>query len=334
MAEMKHLRKNPWYLKSVIRAIKLVTHPIFVFVSLQIVWVAITILWVIWFLNQKDDIAELATALGNKNIEPTYGIFFLTVGCILLGILLVGTVLLFVFTQRQTNFMRQQQTFVSSVTHELRSPLASLQLSFETLQNPILPLAMRDKLYEMALRDLQRLFRLVDRILLSSRLDRGIIEHEHTARQIDLDSTIDTVVDQAIYLDQNVKSRIVKKLSHDFRLWTSPQALSLVLGNLVENAIKYSPTGTPITIEAMSAKDGVVISVSDQGFGLSSKDKRKLFRMFHRSERMTKKAVPGTGLGLYIVRSTISLLGGSVWAESPGVGLGTTFYVYFPNAKA
>lgn len=334
MAKPKNPHVHPWYLKRFISAIKWMTHPIFVFVSLQVVWLAIIILWVIWFLNQKDDIAELANALGTKSIQPSYGIFFLTVGCILLGILLVGTVLLFIFTQRQTNFMRQQQTFLSSVTHELRSPLASLQLSFETLQNHNLPINMRDRLYDMALRDLQRLFRLVDRILLSSRLDRGIIEYENTERQIDLNNLIDTAVDQASYLDQNIQSRMIKKIPENFRLWTSPQAVSLILGNLVENAVKYSPAGTPIMIEAKPQNEGVVISVADQGFGLSAKDKRKLFKMFHRSERMTKKAVPGTGLGLYIVRSTALLLGGKVWAESPGVGLGTTFYVYLPDANA
>ena len=106
------------------------THPITIFVSLQIVWVAITVIWVIWFVSERAEINALAKRFGQEYFSTEITVAILVVGCILLGVILVGTIMLFVAGQRQTSAASQQRTFVSSVTHELKSPLASLQLAF------------------------------------------------------------------------------------------------------------------------------------------------------------------------------------------------------------
>ncbi|MBC7658602.1 MAG: HAMP domain-containing histidine kinase [Chitinophagaceae bacterium] len=309
-----------------VRVIKRLTHPIVVFVGLQVVWVTIVILWVVWFLGQRQTFDNLKKIIGtSSNLNPTTGIFTLIIGCVLLGIILLGTVVLFVFTQVQSSLIRQQQSFVSSVTHEIRSPLASLQLSFETLQRHKLAEATRDKIFGMVNKDLERLSVLVERILIAGRLDQGIIDYKSSHDEIDVKELIQHILEQQVHLDSQLNSRITVDCQNNLILQGSRLGLSIILGNLVENAIKYSPSESPIHILVKIKDYEVWISVEDKGIGLNKKDARKVFKMFHRSPQALARAVPGTGLGLYIVRSIAVSMGGRIWVESEGIGNGTRF---------
>lgn len=307
---------------------KWLTHPIVVFVALQIVWITILALWVYWFLNQQETLAKLSKILGASNLfSPATGIATLVVGCVLLGIILVGTVVLFVFTQVQGSMLRQQKFFVSSVTHELRSPLSSLQLSFETLKRRQLTPDIKEKIFGMVEKDLERLAQLVDRILIAGRLDRGIIDYRSQKEEINLRELLLALASQAQHLDPQVQTRLAVECSPHLILSGSRLALTMVFGNLLENAIKYAPPASPITVSASIKDYELWISIRDEGMGLTPGERRKIFRMFHRSPRAVKKAVPGTGLGLFIVRSIVHSMEGRVWVESPGLGKGSTFTV-------
>ena len=178
-------KKSPNQFRFRIRTLlKWFSHPVFIFVTLQVVWIAITLIWVIWFLDSAQEIKKLSEDLGHPHLNNHYTLVILVVGCILLGVILLGTVILFVKTQQQSNLMNQQKSFVSSVTHELRSPLASLQLTFETMRARTLDTSTSRKLLDMASEDTQRLTRLVDQILVSSRLDRGIYGIEDKSENI------------------------------------------------------------------------------------------------------------------------------------------------------
>lgn len=310
--------------------LKWLTHPTVVFSGLQILWVAVTILWVIWFVNQKEALSSLSKTLGDKDIDPTYGIVFLTIGCILLGMILVGMVLLFTFAQKQSSLNRRQRSFLSSVTHELKSPLTSLQLSFETIQRQNLPTQVKSRLFTIVERDIGRLVRLVNSILISSRLDRGIYHHGSSECFL-LKDLIDKVVEQALYLDEQLKKRLVITCDENLQVKLPKMALGLVIENLLENAVKYSKKGSAIEVKACYLKNQILLSVSDNGFGLKGNEVKKVFRMFYRAEIASKKAIAGTGLGLYIIKSTIKLMGGKVWAKSPGLGMGSTFFITLPQ---
>ena len=313
---------------SMVKFIKWLTHPIFVFVGLQIVWLTIVILWVVWFLGQQETLASLKKIIGTAStVNPTTGIFTLVVGCVLLGIILVGTVVLFVFIQVQSSLLRQQKSFVSSVTHEIRSPLASLQLSFETLQRHKLGEATRDKIFNMVNKDLERLSLLVERILIAGRLDKGIIDYKNSPDEIEVKELILHVLAQQLHLDQKLERRIAITCPEHLVLQGSRLGLSIVLGNLVENAVKYSPNDSPIIILVQLKDYELWISIEDKGFGLSKKELRKVFKMFHRSPQAQARAVPGTGLGLFIVRSVTMSMGGRIWVESDGLGKGSRFTV-------
>lgn len=315
------------------RRLRWMTHPITVFVSLQIVWLAITVIWVIWFVGEQAAISQLAQSFGQQYFDSGTALATLVIGCVLLGMLLVGTIVLFVFGQRQSLAARQQRSFVSSVTHELKSPLASLQLGFETLHMRQLPPETRVRVMEMIQGDIERLRRLIDQILVAGRIDRGAGLIDDEFQNFSILDLISRTIERLSYLDPKLSTRIVQECPKDFALNTSKSGLQLILTNLIENAVKYSPRESPIIVSVEKHGSEVFIFVRDQGIGLDRKDQRRIFRMFHRSEIAIKKAIPGTGLGLYIVRSIVSSLGGRVWAESPGRGQGTTFYVSLPISE-
>ena len=313
-----------------IRRLRWVTHPITIFVSLQIVWLAITLIWVIWFVGARQELTDLAIRIGKDFIDATTILATLIVGCILLGVLLVGTILLFIFGQRQSSQARQQRTFVSSVTHELKSPLASLQLAFETMAARALEPNIQARLHDMILSDIERLKRLVDKILLTGRLDQGIQIYDEDQQFVPLKDFFRATLATLTYLDLDLQNRVSIICNDTLSVQLSRSALVLICTNLIENAVKYSPKNTEITCEAEYKNGNVVISVKDLGMGLSGIDRRRIFKMFQRGERAVQKAIPGTGLGLYIVRTAVRVFGGKIWAESPGPGLGTTFFVTVP----
>jgi len=319
---------------SMVKIIKWLTHPIFVFVGLQVVWLTILILWVVWFLGQQETFNNLKKIIGNAStVNPTTGVFTLVIGCVLLGIILVGTVVLFVFIQVQSSMIRQQKSFVSSVTHELRSPLASLQLSFETLQRHKLSDITRDKIFSMVNKDLERLSLLVERILIAGRLDKGIIDYKNSLDEIEIKELIIHVLAQQLHLDQKLEPRITILCPDHLIMQGSRLGLNIVVGNLIENAIKYSPKDSPIGIRVDIKDYEVWLSVEDRGIGLSKNEQRKVFKMFHRSPRAQIRAVPGTGLGLFIVKAVTESMGGRIWAESDGIGKGSRFTVALSRAN-
>lgn len=319
---------------AMLRRFRWVTHPITIFVSLQIVWLAITLIWVIWFVGAQQEISSLAQRFGKEFFDSRVTMSILVVGCVLLGVLLVGTISLFVFGQRQSYQARQHRNFVSSVTHELKSPLASLQLSFETMAARELDPPTSARLMRMIGTDIERLRRLVDQILVAGRLDRGALGFDDEIVELDFRQLINTVMESLIYLDPEVGSRLAIESERGTKVFAPRQALLLVLSNLFENAVKYSPKNTKITAGCSDGPNETFIFIRDEGHGLDKKDMRRIFKMFHRSEGAVKKAIPGTGLGLYIVKSAVQVLGGRVWVESPGPNKGTTFYVSLPKVVA
>ncbi len=326
------------FFSQVITRFAWIVHPITIFVVLQVVWLATVLIWVIWFVEEGANISQLAQQFGGEHFDDKQVLAIMVVGCVLLGVILVGTITLFVFGQKQTSLARRQRSFVSSVTHELKSPLASLQLTFETLMTRQVEPEIRDRMMEMVLTDIARLKRLVDQILVAGRLDRGIESYQDELEVVTVRLIINDVCAKLAYMDSGFIDRIRIDCKESLILLSSRDALLLILSNLLENAIKYSDLGTPIRIIAGVEDDRVLVSISDEGIGLDKKERRRIFRMFHRSGLAEKKAIPGTGLGLFIVKSATRALGGKVWAESSGRGMGTTFFVSLPileleNAK-
>lgn len=275
-------------------------------------------MWVVWYI-QKDPAPR----------RDDLDLAFLITGCVFSGVTLIGTVFLFVFATNQARLNRQQRGFISSVTHELRSPLASMQLAIETMLTRTLPQELLVKNFRHMEIDLKRLLNLVDQILVSARLDRGITLFEEV-EEFSLKALTKESIFNLLHKAPDLEQRCRVDIDDSLYIRTAKPALKLVLDNLIDNAVKYSPAGSPIMIGAYTIIDEIIIQVEDKGFGLEKRDIKRIFRIFHRGRGAARRAVAGTGLGLYIVRTLVGILGGKVKAESAGPGMGSKFIVKIP----
>jgi signal transduction histidine kinase len=307
-------------------------HPVGIFVMMQIIWTSILALWVVWFVARRRELEHIALPITPASL-PVYDgslLILIVVGIILLAILGAGSIMLFIWGQRQTSLIQQQRHFVSSVTHELRTPLASIQLAYETMTERTLPEATKQKLLNMSRIDIERLIRLVNQILISSRLDRGLAMFKDDVEDLSIADATREILHSLTHLDANITERVDLINTQNISWHGSKNAFNIVLSNLLENALKYSAMKSKITITAENDGRDFIISVQDSGIGLSKRDKKKIFKMFYRSTDVTQRAIQGTGLGLFIVKTTLEQLGGTITVVSTGSGYGCIFKAKFP----
>ena len=234
---------------------------------------------------------------------------------------------------REIGEVRRQTSFIDSVTHELKSPLAALKLCLETLGRDDLPADQRERLRGMMLDDVDRLTVFIDRVLTATRLgqDRVSLPVQEVA-----------VADVARHAAQVVARRakapegaVVVAIEGDLVTATDALALSTILENLIDNALKYSGDAPPeVRVTArVEAGRAVVIEVQDRGIGLARAQLGRVFERFYRVPDPAVRARRGTGLGLYVVSELARILGGRVDARSPGPGRGATFVVTLPHRR-
>lgn len=258
--------------------------------------------------------------------------WLLVAGVLSLVTIIVVLVLFAVFLAREIREVRRQTSFLDSVTHELRSPLASLRLCLETLERSDLAPERAAELRRMMLDDVDRLEAFVDDILEASQA--GHADRVRSIGDVELSEVVARAVRTACrryHLDPEIVTVDVPPGS---RVRADPTGLEIVLRNLVDNAIKYSE-GTPrITVVARPVGDRhVEILVEDQGIGIARSDLRRIFERFYRVPEEAVRARRGTGLGLFVVQSLAHAMGGRLRVESEGPGKGTRVRLRLPRAR-
>lgn len=257
-------------------------------------------------------------------------VWLLVLGAVSFLVIITVLVLLSIFLAREILEVRRQDSFIDSVTHELRSPLASLRLCLETRERPDLSPEQDARLHQMMKDDVDRLSSFIDDVLQASRLahDKPAMNTE----EFSLEDLIRSIVEASLARYHLDPERITVRVDEPIVLNSDRVALEIVLRNLVDNAIKYSSDAPEIHIRAhKTPKNHIRIEVRDSGIGVDSVQLRRIFERFYRVKDETVRKRRGTGLGLFVVKSLVRNLGGDIRASSPGIGKGTTMMIDLPG---
>lgn len=225
-----------------------------------------------------------------------------------------------------------RRDFVANVSHELRTPLTIVGGFAETIQDPEVPADKRAEFATAILSNTQRMQRIVDELLDLSRIESGHWKPRPEAvRLADLANEVfGRVGATAKSRTVTLKTRIDPEAA---AVYADRTALEQILLNLVENAVRHTSEGGPITIETTPAENGVELTVSDTGTGIPPEHLPRIFERFYRADSGRARESGGTGLGLAIVKHLVEAHGGWVGAESV-VGTGTTIRIFFPSGPA
>ncbi len=229
---------------------------------------------------------------------------------------------------------QEQDNFLALVSHQFKTPLASLQLSLETMAIRTLSPEQSHTLIDRMLADLSRMTAMVTQILESNRLERGRIDLK--IEPIDLGGAVDRVISHLDVRAMKEKINISSDIAREMYVLADPLAMDVVVRNLLENAIAaVTPLGGgAISLTARRLDGEIELSVKDTGVGFRPADGARLFEKFTRLHPGGGGSYFGTGLGLYIVRRLMQLVGGRVSAHSAGVGQGAQFVLAWPVAPA
>jgi len=272
-----------------------------------------------------------------QKLEESQAAVASNVSLLVLGILsfvFIMTVLVIfsVFLVREIREVRRQYSFIDSVTHELKSPLASIQLGVETLGRPELEEGQRLKLREMIRSDIDRLAAFIDDVLQASRLPYRREGTDLVALDIPALAARCAAV---VTARRGVEPDVVQlDIPPGFEVRSDRAVLEVVLKNLIDNGIKYSGDNPQVSVKAFIEKGRPVIEVRDQGIGIAPKFLKRVFQRFFRVPSLPVNERKGTGLGLYVVTSLVKNLGGRVSVDSAGEGCGATFRVELPSISA
>ena len=258
----------------------------------------------------------------------------LVLGIVFFNVLIFGLVLNTTFLIREIRRNEQHDAFINAVTHELKTPIASIRLYLQTLKTRDVDEQQRHDFYNIMLADTERLMLTVEQVLRAGRT--GHKRRRTTNSVIDLGEMVRECLEltrlryglneTALTYNESPEVRSAK-VSGDV------DELRAAFSNLLDNAVKYSDDEVRVWV-SVSALDNkrVAVRVSDQGIGIPSAQRKRIFKRFYRVPGRFMARVKGTGLGLFIVHSVITKHGGRVFAESPGLGHGSTFTVHLPRA--
>lgn len=254
----------------------------------------------------------------------------LVLGIILFGFILAGVTLNTIFLVREIRRNEQQDSFLNAVTHELKTPIASIRLYLETMQQRKIDERQRDDFYRIMIDDTDRLLAMIEQVLRAT----TVRARYRAKEEVDFATVVRETVDLARLRHHLGPDQLRFEPSSDAAITVmgASDELATAVGNLIDNAVKYSGEKKEIALELVTPDiDTVMVRVRDKGIGIPSSELKRIFRRFYRVHGPAAGNVKGTGLGLFIVRSIARRHGGDAFAESEGQGRGSTFTIRLPR---
>lgn len=223
---------------------------------------------------------------------------YIAEGITFLILILIGAFFVYRSVRRQFRMQYQQQNFMMAITHELKTPISVARLNLETLQRYQLDEEKQTKLIRMTLQETARLDTLINNILVSSQMEGG--GYLTSKEELDFSSLLKDCIKQA---KSRYPERTLNEIIEDeIEIAGDPLLLQLMISNLLENAVKYSPKEKPITCRLHRTNNEVILNIIDEGIGIADMEKSKIFEKFYRTGNESTRKTQGTGLGLYLCR--------------------------------
>jgi two-component system, OmpR family, phosphate regulon sensor histidine kinase PhoR len=293
--------------------------PILLAIGMITLLVALTVGW------------SLVTVFGALRDSNTAGLYWalLTVGSTFMLLLLVGVILYLILSIKAINLTQRQSNFIDSVTHELKSPIASMKLYLQTLSRHQVGQQMQADFHRFMLEDLERLDHLINQMLDAGRLDAERTKGDEEEVQL-ADLLRDCAA--AVCMNYRLPPETVRLELEANVVVARRVDLDVIFRNLLDNAVKYA--GSPPQVEVSLHRSGagpVVVRITDNGRGIPTHLRRKIFGRFVRLGLELEREKPGTGLGLYIARTLVRGLRGQIRVHDPETGPGTVFEVQLPG---
>jgi len=257
----------------------------------------------------------------------------LFLGVLLVAMIISGVVLNTTFLVREVRRNEQHDAFINAVTHELKTPVASIRLYLETLMTRPVEETKRQEFYRTMIEDSDRLLSTIEQVLRTGRIG-STTHHKLNLTRIDINGVVEECLNRARMLHQVPSESIDYHPGPPVSIMADPDDVRAAVSNLIDNAVKYSRTPVKVSVETARV-DGKFVSVrvKDEGVGIPKMELKQIFKRFYRVPGPSATRVKGTGLGLYIVRSVAKRHGGRAWAESEGPGQGSTFVLQLPIVR-
>lgn len=305
-------------------------HPIFIFVLSIVALVTSLFLYIYWYIEVSAGLKSVVNRFNldaSQVLEPQTWIVILVLS-ILVGIILLGIFIIFVYNQKTLQLYRLQHNFINSFTHELKTPVTSLKLFLQTFSKHELSRNDRLKYIKYMITDVERLSDHINRILNLAKIESRSYKNEFIVS--DLVEVFEQFYKNNDHLFKCCEI-IIHRPENPLLYSINPPLLEMLWMNLLINAIKYNKSKVPkvdITFKRQNRK--LLIRFEDNGIGLEKGKIKKIFKKFYQVGRSDDMSARGSGLGLHVVQNIARIHQGKVLAESNGKGKGSAFTLILP----
>ncbi len=301
---------------------------VLIFILAQLLWLGVLGLWIYWYVSNYIIFEQVG-----EQLSPQIDIYSPNVWLFIGGIILIvgAAFVLSIFFRNyslQLKLARLYDNFIGNVTHELKSPLASIQLYLETLKSRNVPEEKQKEFINYMMKDAGRLNSLINSILDISALEQKKISHNFQV--FDAEELVNNIIDEVSEQSRIPRDSITVKGKPDCKIVADENAMKIVFDNLVENARKYSIEKAEISVKMKTLLNKFILEFSDKGIGIPSNEQHKIFKKFYRIEGHNIPNVKGTGMGLYWIHEIIKHHCGKITSLSEGENKGATFRIELP----
>ncbi|MBN1302646.1 MAG: HAMP domain-containing histidine kinase [Melioribacteraceae bacterium] len=301
---------------------------VLIFVLAQIAWLMLLGIWIYWYVINYIIFEKVENQISPQILYDGINVLPFVGGIILLVGIWLGMSLTFRHLNLQIRLHNLYDNFIANVTHELKSPLSSIQLYLETLKSRNVPDEKKQEFYDQMIKDSERLRYLIDSILEIAAIDQKKAVYNYEV--VSINEEIEKVVAESAEQFKIPSENLIISNKQTGKCVIDKNAIKIVFDNLIDNAVKYSTGNPEIKINMKRGYKKYMVEFTDNGIGIEKENLKEIFNKFHRIYNRDIPTVKGTGLGLYWVKEIIKNHGGSIIAFSEGRNKGTSFRIELP----